>query len=789
MIRFSTRQRILPLVLFLAATCGLTIFSVSPAKAELATSAEMEQVCQNWLAHITYEKGTWAGSPTPQITGVDELKSGDTLLARCYHISPQGFVLVSALKEMTPVKAYSETSSLDARQAGGFTEMVTESYSQLYGQYVQRFGSLEAEQTGTRPMFGQVHKSEWSELTQTSAEYLTGQQTKRQALDEAGPLLTSSWHQGVPYNNYCPMGDGGRTVVGCVATAAAQIMKFWQWPQAGLGSHSYLWGGDNSCEGSTASATLSATFSDPYDWAHIPDSCDNGCSSVDTAALAELSYEVGVAFDMDYGKCGSGSYVSLAAQVLPKYFKYSNEIAVENRTNYSLAGWFGVIKQEIDAGRPGDYRISKHSIVCDGWRQQGSRYEFHMNYGWGGSYTTWFVLDSLYCYWESGNLCPASGEYIVTHIKPQDKPVLSYDHASIDDVGGDNDGRADAGETVALNAVIRNDGIDIVTATGTLSSSDPFVSISAASVTYGAIPWGGSGAPDAPYQFQVLAGCPDPHVATFFLTLTAAGGYSAVDTLQVFVGNQAGLTETAEAGAGNWSHRSLTSGYVDQWHLETARSHSTTHAWKMGGAGTTAYGDLADGALVTPPFLLPRQATLTFWHWINAETNTSTTAWDGAVVMISSGDGAWTQITPAGGYPYTVVDNAASPFAANTPCYSGSTGWTEASFDLSAYSGVVQIMFRFGSDGATTGEGWYIDDIAVTGIGCCVNLTGNIDGDGDDVTDISDLSALVAYLFEGGAISDCPEENDIDRSGAVDISDLTVLVDYLFSGSSLPTCP
>lgn len=784
-----TPPRVLSIVFVLAVSCGLCLLTVPSTKAELATTAEMDQVCQNWLAHIVLERGTWAGSSTPQIAGVDDLMAGDTLLAKCYRIAPNGYVLVSALREMSPVKAYSETSVLDANQAGGFLEMITETYSQLYGQYVQRFGSLDAQQSGVQPMFGQVHQGEWSELTQSGTEYLAAQRAKRQAMDEAGPLLTSSWHQGVPYNNDCPMGDGGRTVVGCVATATAQIMKYWQWPPTGLGSHSFYWSGDGSCEGSTPGATLSADYTDSYDWAHIPDSCDGGCSPADSAALAELCYEVGVAFDMSYGYCGSGTTTSLAAQVFPEYFKYSNEITVEYRTSYDLAGWFNVVKQEVDAGRPGQYRISRHSIVADGWRQQGSRYEFHMNYGWGGSYTTWFVLDSLYCYWETGDLCPASGEYVVTHIKPQDKPVLSYDHGTFDDIGGDNDGRADAGEIVTLNAVIRNEGLDITNAAGTVSSSDPYLTFTDPTATYGVIPWGGQGAPDAPYRFQVAAGCPDPHVATIYLTLSAAGGYSAVDTLQVFIGNQSGLEESAEAGAGNWTHQAQSSGYVDQWHLETARYHGGAHAWKMGGAGTAAYSDLADGALISPPFLLPNQATLSFWHWIGAEVGSGTTAWDGAVVMMSIDAGAWTQITPVGGYPYTIVDNAASPFAANTPCYSGNVGWTQATFDLSAYSGVAQIMFRFGSDGNTTAEGWYIDDVAVTGVGCCVDRTGNIDGDGDDIADISDLSALVAYLFEGGMISDCPEENDIDVSGAVDISDLTLLVDFLFSGSSLPTCP
>lgn len=71
---------------------------------------------------------------------------------------------------------------------------------------------------------------------------------------------------------------------------------------------------------------------------------------------------------------------------------------------------------------------------------------------------------------------------------------------------------------------------------------------------------------------------------------------------------------------------------------------------------------------------------------------------------------------------------------------------------------------------------------------CCFGIRGNIDGDGGDITDISDLSAMVDYLFFGGAISVCMPECDVDESGTVDISDLQVLIDFLFSGGTMPGC-
>jgi hypothetical protein len=71
---------------------------------------------------------------------------------------------------------------------------------------------------------------------------------------------------------------------------------------------------------------------------------------------------------------------------------------------------------------------------------------------------------------------------------------------------------------------------------------------------------------------------------------------------------------------------------------------------------------------------------------------------------------------------------------------------------------------------------------------CCVGLRGNVDGDVADAVDISDLTALVDYLFFGRSAGYCPEESDTDGSGEIDISDLQLLIDYLFNQATLAPC-
>jgi len=65
---------------------------------------------------------------------------------------------------------------------------------------------------------------------------------------------------------------------------------------------------------------------------------------------------------------------------------------------------------------------------------------------------------------------------------------------------------------------------------------------------------------------------------------------------------------------------------------------------------------------------------------------------------------------------------------------------------------------------------------------CCVGLTGNVDCSIDDVSNMSDITALIDYLFISSTPLCCPSEGNTDGSldGVADISDLTVLIDYLF---------
>ncbi|MBN1448735.1 MAG: thiol protease/hemagglutinin PrtT [Bacteroidetes bacterium] len=208
------------------------------------------------------------------------------------------------------------------------------------------------------------------------------------------PLLTTTWNQTFPYNKDCPAtptgGSGGHVYVGCVATAMAQVMRFYNFPTSGTGSHSYV---------HATYGTQSANFgSTTYDWANMPVSVSSSSSTAQKDAVAQLSYHCGVAVEMDYGPTGSASSIFYASQALPTFFRYKTSISHLIRSSYATSTWLALLIDELDDGRPVIYRGSEqngtggHAFIVDGYT--GSDY-FHMNFGWGGYLDGYFYLNDI----------------------------------------------------------------------------------------------------------------------------------------------------------------------------------------------------------------------------------------------------------------------------------------------------------------------------------------------------------------------------------------------------------
>ncbi|MEI6820343.1 MAG: C10 family peptidase [Bacteroidota bacterium] len=200
------------------------------------------------------------------------------------------------------------------------------------------------------------------------------------------PFLLTKWDQAPGYNALCPSFSGTHCVTGCVATSMAQIMKYYNYPKRGQGSHSYV---------HPYFGTLTANFDTLFDFQLMtPPAISN---SLYPATIERLMYACGVSVDMNYTPNESGAQTADALNSLYNYFKYRRFIKDINRGNYTDLQWRTYLLDNLDMGYPilysgADPTYGGHAWVCDGY--QNSTY-FHFNWGWSGGGDGYFYLNSL----------------------------------------------------------------------------------------------------------------------------------------------------------------------------------------------------------------------------------------------------------------------------------------------------------------------------------------------------------------------------------------------------------
>lgn len=230
-------------------------------------------------------------------------------------------------------------------------------------------------------------------------------------------LLSTTWAQGFPYCYYCPYNSfySQYTPTGCVATAMAQIMKYWDYPSHGYGYNEYY-----CFPYGTQSANFGNTI---YDWNNMLDDYSGNYNTTQRNAVAKLMYHCGVSVNMDYGVNGSIAYVianaseHCAENALKTFFDYKSTLHGVIKENYTDSQWINILKAELDNARPilygGSGSGSGHAFVCDGYNN--SNY-FHFNWGWGGNGNCYCIINNLIPNGSSYNY--SSDQHAVIGIEP-----------------------------------------------------------------------------------------------------------------------------------------------------------------------------------------------------------------------------------------------------------------------------------------------------------------------------------------------------------------------------------
>ena len=289
--------------------------------------------------------------------------------------SNNAFVIISGDDAAYPIIGYSKESMFRVNDLGSNVEKWLEGYKKEL-RYI-----IKTKLPATADII-----NEWNDL-------LNGPTRSMLQGEVVSPLMTTKWNQSPHYNALCPYdyNESARSVTGCVATAMAQIMKYWNHPAKGVGSHSYV---------HPSYGTLSANFSiTNYNWSNMPNQL-----SASNYDVATLMYHCGVSVNMDYSPSGSGAWViSEASQIencsefaFKEYFDYSESTIGLRRSSYTESVWIQMLKDELDNQRPVMYAGygsgGGHAFVCDGYDTGNF---FHFNWGWGGVYDGYFKINAL----------------------------------------------------------------------------------------------------------------------------------------------------------------------------------------------------------------------------------------------------------------------------------------------------------------------------------------------------------------------------------------------------------
>jgi hypothetical protein len=297
-------------------------------------------VARNFIKRHEAAHDGWKGHHNPTPASIEVVRYKGEPIAYNVSVNPGGHLLVAYYDDFSPVLFYSTSSPLDPSNADDPNAIESWIIPEIYNiiQHLKKLkrpsaiatavggGSLKRSSTPAARFANRIENA-WNLLKDAAVDQSTSLPSAAATASgtyalSVGPLLTTTWNQSLYYNQYTPSADGcTHTLTGCVATAMAQVMKYWNWPDTGTGSHSYLWNG----------TTLSADFTHPYNWSSMPAALTDSSTPDQVDAVARLMSDVGISVYMLYGCGSSGAWPFNARNSLRTYFKYKNTASLINR--------------------------------------------------------------------------------------------------------------------------------------------------------------------------------------------------------------------------------------------------------------------------------------------------------------------------------------------------------------------------------------------------------------------------------------------------------------------------
>ena len=307
-----------------------------------------------------------------------------------------GFVVMSSDTTREPVVAFSSGGDLVESDANPMWVLLKKDLALRVGEEAatnRKSGLLKATSGGSS---GSGNEAKWNRLLGKSSGLLRSSQGVSFISDvRVAPLVQSRWNQedvgGSPcYNYFTP----SHYACGCVATAGAQIMRYFQWPRSSVSVAQYT---NSYCKVDGASRTLT-TQGGTCNWSQMPLVPSSSISTAQRQSIGKLTSDIGICVGMSYASGGSSSGGYMLAEVFTNHYGYANALAAcwggdisgsDNMKNALLSNFDAGLPVALGLGVSGS--TIGHEIVGDGYGYSDNTLYLHFNMGWSGSEDAWYA--------------------------------------------------------------------------------------------------------------------------------------------------------------------------------------------------------------------------------------------------------------------------------------------------------------------------------------------------------------------------------------------------------------
>lgn len=309
-----------------------------------------------------------------------------------FNVGQNAFAIVAGHRASSPLIGFSVDDTLQVNNLPPAMKWWVESYSEMI---------VDAQLQDLQPADDVAEL--WQELEEHTLKASAGKATNW--------LIDDKWDQGdndnPTYNLYCPVHFHKYCLTGCVATATAMIIHYYQYPTVGRGSKAfyptYTVDGNNQIITSPTSVMINygQTY---YDYDHMPVSLSSQSDSAEIKAVAQLMFHVGVAVAAEYGLEGTSAHSENVPNAMRVNFKYNYSTQIY-RQSYTDEKWLDTLRYSIDRKAPlyfsagsstGDgVHAGGHAFICHGYHPS-QRHLFRISWGWSGMADGWFNMSNIH---------------------------------------------------------------------------------------------------------------------------------------------------------------------------------------------------------------------------------------------------------------------------------------------------------------------------------------------------------------------------------------------------------